>query len=96
MKSSVDVVLAGGFLIVRKLRRVVLVASFVAVALMTILATTAPSQYNEALGDRFVLSSSMSVSRRSQAAVGGLCRVPSRNTINATPITSAMISHEVR
>ena len=38
------VVLIGGFLIVRKLRRLDLVATFMAVVLVTILATTAPAQ----------------------------------------------------
>ena len=45
------VVLIGGILIVRKLRRFDMVATFVAVALATILATTAPSQYAMALAE---------------------------------------------
>ncbi|TMJ38349.1 MAG: hypothetical protein E6G87_06600 [Alphaproteobacteria bacterium] len=43
------VVLVGGLLIVRKLRRFDLVATFIAVALVTILATSEPSQYLTAL-----------------------------------------------
>jgi len=43
------VVLVGGLLIVRKLRRLDMVATFMAVALATILATTEPSQYFAAL-----------------------------------------------
>ena len=42
-------VLVGGLLIVRKLRRLDLVATFIAVALVTILATSEPSQYLTAL-----------------------------------------------
>ncbi|QPC92934.1 RnfABCDGE type electron transport complex subunit D [Mesorhizobium sp. INR15] len=44
-------VLIGGILIVRKLRRLDLVSTFVAVALATILATTDPSQYRTALAE---------------------------------------------
>jgi Na+-transporting NADH:ubiquinone oxidoreductase subunit NqrB len=43
------VTLAGGVLVIRKLRRLDLAATFVAVALTTILATTEPSQYATAL-----------------------------------------------
>jgi Na+-transporting NADH:ubiquinone oxidoreductase subunit NqrB len=43
------VVLVGGILIVRKLRRLDLVATFVVVALATVLATTEPSEYGTAL-----------------------------------------------
>jgi len=49
-------VLVGGILIVRKLRRLDLVATFVVVALVTVLATTEPLQYGEALKE--TLSSS--------------------------------------
>jgi len=43
------IVLAGGVLIVRKLRRLDLVATFLMVALATVLVTTGPSQYGAAL-----------------------------------------------
>ena len=46
-------VLVGGALVVRKLRRLDLVATFLAVALTTILATTDPSQYGAALAETF-------------------------------------------
>lgn len=50
------VVLVGGILIVRKLRRLDLFATFVAVALATILATTDPSQYGVALKETLTSS----------------------------------------
>ena len=46
-------VLVGGALVVRKLRRLDLVATFFGVALTTILATTDPSQYGTALAETF-------------------------------------------
>ncbi|TGQ26498.1 RnfABCDGE type electron transport complex subunit D, partial [Mesorhizobium sp. M00.F.Ca.ET.216.01.1.1] len=46
-------VLLGGILVVRKLRRFDLVATFFGVALATILATTDPSQYGTALAETF-------------------------------------------
>ncbi|AZO21845.1 hypothetical protein EJ070_14915 [Mesorhizobium sp. M1E.F.Ca.ET.045.02.1.1] len=46
-------VLVGGVLLVRKLRRLDLVAAFFGVALVTILATTGPSQYGSALRETF-------------------------------------------
>ncbi|TKB15670.1 MAG: hypothetical protein E5V75_15905 [Mesorhizobium sp.] len=46
-------VLVGGVLLVRKLRRLDLVATFFGVALVTILATTGPSQYGSALRETF-------------------------------------------
>lgn len=46
-------VLAGGVLVVRKLRRLDLVATFFGVALATILATTDPSRYGTALTETF-------------------------------------------
>ncbi|MDG4875307.1 RnfABCDGE type electron transport complex subunit D [Mesorhizobium sp. WSM4935] len=49
-------VLIGGILIVRKLRRLDLVATFVAAAVMTVLATTEPARYGDALKE--TLSSS--------------------------------------
>ncbi|TPJ31489.1 RnfABCDGE type electron transport complex subunit D [Mesorhizobium sp. B2-7-2] len=49
-------VVVGGILVVRKLRRLDLVATFVAVAVATILATTEPAQYGNALKE--TLSSS--------------------------------------
>jgi Na+-transporting NADH:ubiquinone oxidoreductase subunit NqrB len=45
------VVLVGGVLVVRKLRRLDLVATFVVVALATVLATTEPSRYGTALAE---------------------------------------------
>ncbi len=45
------VVLLGGFLIMRKLRRLDLISTFVGVALTTILATTGPPQYLTALAE---------------------------------------------
>ncbi|MGB3539767.1 MAG: RnfABCDGE type electron transport complex subunit D [Mesorhizobium sp.] len=47
------VVLVGGVLVVRKLRRLDLVATFVVVALATIFATTEPSQYGAVLAETF-------------------------------------------
>ena len=47
------VVLVGGFLVVRKLQRFDLVATFILVDLATILATTAPSQFSTALTETF-------------------------------------------
>lgn len=49
-------VLVGGILIVRKLRRLDLVAAFMIVALITILATTDPSLYGEALKETLTSS----------------------------------------
>ncbi|WP_027169486.1 RnfABCDGE type electron transport complex subunit D [Mesorhizobium sp. WSM3224] len=46
-------VLVGGALVVRKLRRLDLVATFLGVALATILATTNPSQYGAAIAETF-------------------------------------------
>ncbi|TIS37219.1 MAG: hypothetical protein E5X11_21815, partial [Mesorhizobium sp.] len=42
-------VLSGGILVVRKLRRLDLVTTFIAAALVTILATTEPAQYGDVL-----------------------------------------------
>lgn len=50
------VVLAGGLLIIRKLRRLDLFATFVAVALVTILATTEPSRYATAMTETLASS----------------------------------------
>jgi ferredoxin-NADP reductase/Na+-translocating ferredoxin:NAD+ oxidoreductase RnfD subunit len=47
------VVLGGGVLIVRKLRRLDLVATFIVVALATIFATTEPSRYGAVLAETF-------------------------------------------
>lgn len=49
-------VLLGGILVVRKLRRLDLVATFVIVALLTILATTEPSLYGSALRETLTSS----------------------------------------
>jgi ferredoxin-NADP reductase len=49
-------VLIGGVLVVRKLRRLDLVATFVAAELVTVLATAAPSQYPTVLRETFVSS----------------------------------------
>ncbi|TIP32075.1 MAG: hypothetical protein E5X69_30935, partial [Mesorhizobium sp.] len=46
-------VLVGGALVVRKLRRLDLVATFLGAALATIIATTDPSQYGTALAETF-------------------------------------------
>lgn len=50
------VVLIGGFLIVRKLQRLDLVATFILVALATVLATVPPSQYGMALSETLLSS----------------------------------------
>jgi ferredoxin-NADP reductase len=50
------VVLIGGVLIVRKLRRLDLVATFIFVAAATVLATSAPSHYVTALNEMFLYS----------------------------------------
>ena len=50
------VVLVGGVLLVRKLQRFDLVATFVLVTLATVLATTAPSQYATALNEALLSS----------------------------------------
>lgn len=47
--SLLPIVLGGGVLIVRKLRRVDLVATFILVSLATVLATSAPEQYGTVL-----------------------------------------------
>lgn len=47
--SLLPVVLVGGFLVVRKLRRLDLVATFILAALATMLATSAPEQYGDVL-----------------------------------------------
>jgi len=54
--SLLPIVLIGGILIVRKLRRLDLVATFVVVALATVLATTEPSQYGVALKETLTSS----------------------------------------
>jgi len=49
-------VLVGGFLVVRKLRRFDLVATFILVALVTVVATTTPSHYGLALRETLLSS----------------------------------------